>query len=47
VTLLEHGELTGDGSSLAEAHEIFDGLKATPWIERVGAARGTREEVPA
>ena len=34
VTLLEHAELTGDEESLAEAREIFQGLKATPWLER-------------
>jgi predicted ATPase len=37
VTLLEHGELTGDESSLAEAREIFEDLKATPWLERLDA----------
>ena len=36
VTLLEHGELTGDESSLAEAREIFERLGATPWLERLG-----------
>ena len=35
VTLLEHGELTGDESSVAEACEIFERLEATPWLERV------------
>src|SRR5207302_3133636 len=34
VTLLEHAELTGDESSRAEAREIFDGLRARPWIDR-------------
>ncbi len=34
VTLLEHAELTGDEESLIEAREIFEGLKATPWLER-------------
>ena len=34
VTLLEHGELTGDERSLAEAREIFEELRATPWLER-------------
>ena len=38
VTLLEHAELTGDEESLAEAREIFEGLKATPWLERASAA---------
>ena len=37
VTLLEHGELTGDESLLDEAREIFERLKATPWLERAGA----------
>ena len=35
VTLLEHAELTGDEASLTEAREIFERLKATPWLERV------------
>jgi class 3 adenylate cyclase/tetratricopeptide (TPR) repeat protein len=43
VTLLEHGELTGDESSLAEAREIFERLEATPWLERASAT----EAVPA
>jgi tetratricopeptide (TPR) repeat protein len=47
VTLLEHGELTGDESSLAEAREIFEGLRATPWLERVDAASPKRAEVHA
>jgi hypothetical protein len=38
VTLLEQAELTGDGESLAEAREIFENLKATPWLERAAAA---------
>ena len=46
VTLLEHGELTGDESSLAEAREIFEGLKATPWLERA-ASTGVTAKVPA
>jgi class 3 adenylate cyclase/tetratricopeptide (TPR) repeat protein len=37
VTLLEKSELTGDDESLAEAREIFEGLKATPWLERATA----------
>jgi Double zinc ribbon len=47
VTLLEHGELTGDDALLDEAREIFEELKAPPWLERLDAlaARGT--EVPA
>ena len=39
VTLLEQAELTGDEESLAEAREIFEGLKATPWLERASAAQ--------
>jgi class 3 adenylate cyclase/tetratricopeptide (TPR) repeat protein len=45
VTLLEHGEwLVGEGRSeeaaplLAEAGEVFDRLRARPWLERVTAA---------
>ncbi len=34
VALLEHAELTGDHESRAEALEIFENLRATPWIER-------------
>ena len=37
VTLLEQGELTGDGALLDEARGIFEELQATPWLERVGA----------
>jgi len=37
VTLLEHAELTADEESLAEAREIFEELKATPWLERASA----------
>jgi len=47
VTLLELGELTGDGVALAEAREIFENLTATPWLERVDAATGSRTGVPA
>jgi class 3 adenylate cyclase/tetratricopeptide (TPR) repeat protein len=39
VTLLEHAELTGDEGSHAEAREIFEGLNATPWLERASAAQ--------
>jgi hypothetical protein len=46
VTLLEHGELTGDESSLAKAREIFEGLKATPWLERLERV-GETSQVPA
>jgi len=47
VTLLDLGELTGDGAVLEEAREIFERLRATPWIERVAAVAGRRTEVPA
>jgi tetratricopeptide (TPR) repeat protein len=48
VTLLEHGELTGDAASLHEAREIFEALKATRWLERLDAAAvASRDEVPA
>jgi class 3 adenylate cyclase/tetratricopeptide (TPR) repeat protein len=47
VTLLEHGELTGDASLLDEAREIFDRLEATPWLERVDASAHKGAEVPA
>jgi tetratricopeptide (TPR) repeat protein len=46
VTLLEHGELTGDESLLAEAREIFEGLRAMPWLERLDALPPKRAEVP-
>jgi class 3 adenylate cyclase len=36
VTLLEHGEASGDDGLLAEAREIFRRLGATPWLERAG-----------
>jgi tetratricopeptide (TPR) repeat protein len=38
VTLLEHGELTGDRALLDEARGIFEELKAAPWLERVDRA---------
>ena len=47
VTLLEHGELTGDESSLGEAREIFERLEARPWLERLHAVGSRRAEVPA
>jgi class 3 adenylate cyclase/tetratricopeptide (TPR) repeat protein len=47
VTLLEHGEATGDESSLEEAQEIFDSLGATPWLERLDAAAAQPSKVPA
>jgi hypothetical protein len=33
VTLLEHAESTGSERSIVEAREIFERLKATPWLE--------------
>jgi tetratricopeptide (TPR) repeat protein len=45
VTLLELAELTGDEASRAEALEIFEGLRAQPWIERASAVQ--RAEVVA
>ena len=47
VTLLEHGELTGDASLLAEAREIFERLGARPWVERLEAVAPKRTEVHA
>ena len=48
VTLLEHGELTGDTALLDEAREIFERLERRPWLERAGALAGTSAEpVPA
>ncbi len=47
VTLLEHGELTGDASLLDEAHEIFERLEARPWLERLDAVAPMGAEVPA
>jgi tetratricopeptide (TPR) repeat protein len=48
VTLLEHGELTGDSESLDKAREIFEELQATPWLERLDAVSGKlAEPVPA
>jgi len=46
ITLLEHAELTGEDASFAEAREIFEDLRATPWLERAAAAGG-RAAVPA
>jgi hypothetical protein len=40
VTLLEHGEPAG----LAEAHEIFERLRATPWLDRVRAAQAEQQK---
>ena len=47
VTLLEHGELTGDELSLVEAREIFDGLRASPWLERLDRAATGSSTAPA
>ena len=48
VTLLEHGELTGDASLLDEAREIFERLEARPWLERVTVAAAKQQaHVPA
>ena len=46
VTLLEHGELTGDESLLDEAREIFERLEARPWLERLEKV-GATAKVPA
>jgi hypothetical protein len=37
VTLLEYGEVTGESALFEEAREIFEGLQATPWLERLDA----------
>ncbi len=49
VTLLELGELTGDEEALAEAREVFERLRATPWLERADAvaARQPTAAAPA
>jgi class 3 adenylate cyclase/tetratricopeptide (TPR) repeat protein len=47
VALLEHGELTGDERSLAEAREIFEGLRAAPWLERLVALSGSHTTTAA
>jgi class 3 adenylate cyclase/tetratricopeptide (TPR) repeat protein len=48
VVLLEHGELTGNDASLAEAREIFERLQATPWLQRLAAVQaGAPAEIPA
>jgi class 3 adenylate cyclase/tetratricopeptide (TPR) repeat protein len=41
VTLLEHGGLTGDESSLDEARETFEHLGARPWLERLAQVQGS------
>ncbi len=50
LTELEHAEwLIGEGRAdeaeplLAEAREIFERLKATPWLERVTATAHTQQ----
>jgi hypothetical protein len=43
VTLLEHGELTGDETRLAEAREIFGRLEAAPWLARLAVASAEAE----
>ncbi len=54
VTLLEHGESLARQSRpgeaeplLAEATELFEHLRATPWLERVAVAARTEPPVPA
>ena len=47
VTLLEHGELTGDAESLDEAREIFERLEARPWLERLDSTAHKGAEIPA
>jgi class 3 adenylate cyclase/tetratricopeptide (TPR) repeat protein len=47
VSLLEHAEASGDESSLAEAREIFEELKAAPWLERIDAVGAGRPAIPA
>jgi hypothetical protein len=37
VTLLEHAELTGNEASRIDAREIFERLRASPWLERASA----------
>jgi tetratricopeptide (TPR) repeat protein len=44
ISLLEHAELTGDDASRADAREIFERLRARPWVER---AAGRVEQVVA
>jgi tetratricopeptide (TPR) repeat protein len=54
VTLLEHGELLvaqgrpADAEPLlAEARDVFAGLEAAPWLDRVAAVAAGRSGVPA
>jgi len=51
VVLLEHGEWLGSEGRpreaaplLAEAREIFERLRATPWLERVARAQSESAE---
>ena len=46
ITLVGHGEMTGDATLLEEAREIFEALGAARWLERLDTAQ-TRSEVPA
>jgi len=39
--------LTGDATLLDEAREIFEDLKATPWLKRLDGVAPTRDEVHA
>jgi class 3 adenylate cyclase/tetratricopeptide (TPR) repeat protein len=47
VTLLEHGELTGDGALHDEARGIFEELQATPWLERMDRTSSSAAAMPA
>jgi class 3 adenylate cyclase/tetratricopeptide (TPR) repeat protein len=47
VTLLEHGELTGDSALRDEAREIFEYLEAQPWLVRLESAAPRDAEVHA
>jgi hypothetical protein len=48
VALLEHGELSGDEDSLAQARDLFAELEAAPWLDRLAAVAGERRVgVPA
>jgi hypothetical protein len=47
VTLLEHAEASGDESQLVEAREIFEELKAGPWLDRADSIGADRSAVPA
>ena len=46
VATLEQSELDGDVSGLDEAREVFERLRARPWLERAQAASAARA-VPA